>query len=264
VTGPPSAAGKRGTRLSYNVDSGSYRFTVHGCRLEELEMQPRLWRAALSLAAILAAAALSAFQEAQSPAKEQSGGGWKSMFDGTSLQGWKETPFTGRGKVGVADGTIILGDGVLTGITWTSSFPKSNYEVRLEAARVDGYDFFAGITFPVHDSHCSWINGGWGGSLVGLSSLNDEDASENETATTHDFEKGRWYALRLRVTDDRIQAWIGEEPVIDAYIGDKQVGLRPGEIDLSRPFGIASYSTTAKLRKLEYRLISPSGDGNDK
>jgi hypothetical protein len=186
--------------------------------------------------------------------------GWKPLFDGKSLEGWRETPFSGRGKVRVADGTIVLGNGVLTGITWTNSFPKSNYEVRLEAARVDGYDFFAGITFPVHDSHCSWINGGWGGMVVGLSSLDDMDASENDTSTARAFDLGRWYALRLRVTDDRIQAWIDEELVIDAYIGNREVGLRFGEIELSRPFGIASYSTTAKLRKLEYRLISPSGD----
>ena len=181
---------------------------------------------------------------------------WKPMFDGKSMEGWRETPFSGKGKVGVAEGAIELGKGVLTGITWTGSFPKANYEVRLEAMRADGYDFFAGITFPVHDAHCSWINGGWGGMMVGLSSLDSMDASENDTSTSRAFETGRWYALRLRVTDDRIQAWIDEELVIDAYIADREIGLRPGEIELSRPFGIASYSTTAKLRKIEYRLLA--------
>ena len=180
---------------------------------------------------------------------------WKPMFDGKSLEGWRETPFSGKGKVNVSDGAIVLGKGVLTGITWTGSFPKANYEVRLEAMRADGYDFFAGITFPVHDAHCSWINGGWGGMMVGLSSLDSMDASENDTSTSRAFETGRWYALRLRVTDDRIQAWIAEELVIDAYVADREIGLRPGEIELSRPFGIASYSTTAKLRKIEYRLL---------
>jgi hypothetical protein len=191
-------------------------------------------------------------------------GGWKPLFDGKSLEGWRETPFTGRGKVRVADGAVVLGNGVLTGITWTNPFPKFNYEVRLEAMRADGYDFFAGITFPLHDSHCSWIVGGWGGMVVGLSNLDSMDASENDTSTTRVFETGRWYALRLRVTYDRIQAWIDDELAIDAYVGNREVGLRPGEIDLSRPFGIASYSTTAKLRKLEYRLILPSGDTNAK
>jgi hypothetical protein len=115
-------------------------------------------------------------------------------------------------------------------------------------------DFFAGITFPVHDSFCSWINGGWGGMVVGLSNLDDMDASENETSIRRNFESGRWYALRLRVTADRIQAWIDQEAVIDVYIANRLIGLRPGEIELSTPLGIASYSTTARLRKLEYRL----------
>src|SRR5215467_533476 len=185
------------------------------------------------------------------------------MFDGTSLAGWKETPFSGRGKVQVEDRTIILGKGVLTGITWSGSFPKSNYEVRLEAMRFQGDDFFAGITFPFHDSHCTWINGGWGGMVVGLSSLDSMDASENETSIRRIFESGRWYALRLRMTTNRIQAWIDGQPVIDEYIGDRLVGLRPGEIERSTPFGIASYSTVAKLRKIEYRQLA-SGEPNPK
>jgi len=177
------------------------------------------------------------------------------MFDGTTLRGWRETPFSGHGKVSVADGAILLGKGAMTGVTWTGSFPKADYEVRLEAMRVDGHDFFAGITFPVNDSFCSWINGGWGGTVVGLSSLNGMDASENDTSTGRDFETGRWYRLRLLVTTGRIQAWIDDDPVIDADIGNRDVDLRPGEIDLSKPFGIASYSTTAKLRKIEYRTL---------
>ena len=74
-------------------------------------------------------------------------------------------------------------------------FPKTNYELRLEAMRADGHDFFAGITFPVNDSHCSWIVGGWGGSIVGLSSLDDMDASENDTSISRNFQTGRWYTL---------------------------------------------------------------------
>ena len=31
----------------------------------------------------------------------------------------------------------------------------------LEAARMEGMDFFAGITFPVKESYCPWIVGGW-------------------------------------------------------------------------------------------------------
>jgi hypothetical protein len=184
---------------------------------------------------------------------------WKPLFDGTSLEGWRETPFSGRGKVTVEKGEIVLGRGLMTGITWKGGFPKFNYEIRLEAMRVEGQDFFAGITFPVHDSFCTWINGGWGGMTVGLSSLDDMDASENDTSTHRIFESGRWYALLLRVTEDRIQAWIDGEAVIDADIATRAVGLRPGETEYSTPLGIASYSTRARLRKLEYRVLDAAG-----
>ena len=46
------------------------------------------------------------------------------------------------------DGAIVLGKVDLTGITGTGEFPKFNYELQMEAMRVEGSDFFAGITFP--------------------------------------------------------------------------------------------------------------------
>lgn len=182
--------------------------------------------------------------------------GWTPLFDGKSLEGWKETDFSDHGSVRVDGGTIVLGRGYLTGITWKGDFPKSGYEIRFEAARLEGSDFFAGITFPVGRSFCSWINGGWGGTMVGLSNLDGYDASENETSTAFDFVKGRWYKFLLRVTGDRIQAWIDDGMVIDADIRGRKVDLRPGEIELSAPLGFASYSTVAGLRKIEYRKIA--------
>jgi hypothetical protein len=181
--------------------------------------------------------------------------GWKPMFDGKSLGKWQATPFAGAGKVTVADGAIVLEAGAMTGVNWTGAFPKSNYEVRLEAMRAEGMDFFAGITFPVRGSYCSWINGGWGGTVVGLSSIDSMDASENETSTRKDFEKGRWYKLQLLVVDEGVQAWIDGKMVVDISLVGREVDLRPGQIDLSKPFGIASYDTTAKLRNIEYREL---------
>ncbi|MBL8176169.1 MAG: DUF1080 domain-containing protein [Bryobacterales bacterium] len=182
---------------------------------------------------------------------------WTPLFDGKSLQGWTVTPFKGRGQVAAKDGalTIGVGKGRLTGITWAGEFPKTNYEIRFEAARVEGGDFFAGITFPVADSFCSWINGGWGGTVVGLSSLDGDDASENDTSTIYEFQTGRWYAFLLQVTPERIRGWIDGKLIVDADIKGREVGLRPGEIDLNTPLGFATYATAGALRKIEYRRI---------
>ena len=197
----------------------------------------------------------------EEPASKPPVGVWQSMFDGKTLQGWKETPFTRHGPVSVKDGTIVLGNGYMTGVNWAGWFPRSNYEVRLEAARLEGGDFFAGITFPVQKEYCTWINGGWGGGVVGLSSLDGQDASENETGSYLPFEKGKWYALRLLVTDGGIEAWIDEEQVISVATEGRTIGLRFGEIDLSVPIGFASYATTGALRKIEYRLVAPPATG---
>ena len=67
---------------------------------------------------------------------------WHSMFDGKTLEKWREPAFTGHGKARIEDQAIVLGaGGPMTGVTWTGEFPKSDYEVRFEAARLDGNDF---------------------------------------------------------------------------------------------------------------------------
>jgi hypothetical protein len=184
------------------------------------------------------------------------GGEWQSLFNGTSLEGWKATPFTGPGEVRVENGRIVLGPGTpMTGVTWTGSFPRSDYEVRLEGVRMQGSDFFASMTFPVGDSFATLVTGGWGGDIVGISSLDGWDASENETRSYYNFENGRWYALRLQVSSDRIQAWIDDKRVVNVGISGRSISLRPGEINLCAPFGFASYRTAGALRKIEYRLV---------
>jgi len=191
--------------------------------------------------------------------------GWRSLFDGKSLAGWRESDFFGAGKVTIEKGVITIGSGALTGINWATSslpFPTSNYEVHIEAARLSGTDFFAGITFPVRDSFCTWINGGWGGEVVGLSSIDGADASMNETTFTRKFELGRWYSLRLRVTPATISAWIDDELVIEVAMGKKWIALREGDIDKSIPFGIATYSTVAAVRKIEWRRLAAGGPQN--
>jgi hypothetical protein len=193
---------------------------------------------------------------AAKPSLPFEGEGWEPMFDGKTLAGWRETQFAGRGEVQCKNRMIVLNMGdPFTGIGWTNDFPKMNYEVALDAMRVSGSDFFCGLTVPVGDTFCSLIVGGWGGSLVGISSFDGMDASENETTKFANFEQGRWYRIRLRVTEKKIEGWIDQDKMVDVVTTGKRISLRPGDIELSKPFGLAAWQTTAAMREIKMRRV---------
>lgn len=182
----------------------------------------------------------------------------QKLFDGKTLAGWKSTEFGGEGEVRVEEGAIVLEMGNnMTGITWTDAakLPVIDYEISCEAKRIDGDDFFCGLTFPVRDKALTLILGGWGGATVGLSSLNDADASSNETTSYIDFDRDRWYKVRLRVTADKIQAWLDDKAIIDVGITDKRLSVR-SETELSRPLGFSTWLTKAALRNIEVRRLA--------
>lgn len=175
---------------------------------------------------------------------------WRNLFDGKSLDRWEITNFGGQGTVEIEDGTLVLGFGSsLTGVTYKGDVPTMDYELSLEAKRLDGVDFFCGLTFPVAKSHCSLIVGGWAGTVVGLSSIDGLDASQNETTRFMTFKDNQWYRIRVRVRPDRIQAWIDDKLVVDQDIQDRQVSTRV-EVDLSKPLGIAAWDTRAAIRNV--------------
>ena len=183
--------------------------------------------------------------------------GWISLFDGKTLKGWKETDFSGRGPVVVTNGEIALKTGYMTGITWTNetSLIRTNYEVSLEAKRTEGGDFFCGLTFPVGTNSCSLVVGGWGGSLVGLSCLDGEDAANNETTKSMEFKQSQWYHIRVRVTPDKIMAWIDDEKLVDVTTTERRISIRL-EMEQSVPLGVATWSTTGVLRNFKMRPLA--------
>jgi len=189
------------------------------------------------------------------------GDGWEALFDGKSLAGWRETPFTAPGEVECAQGALVLNLGdPFTGVNYTNPFPKMNYEIALDAMRVSGSDFFCGLTVPIGEDFCSLIVGGWGGGLVGISSLDGLNASENPTAKFLSFDQGRWYRIRLRVTQGRIEGWIDQDKVVDVVTTDRRISLRAGDIELSKPFGLSCWQTTAALREIKLRRVNTPAD----
>lgn len=181
------------------------------------------------------------------------------LFDGRTLAGWVPSGFEGERGVRLerdfepGRAAIVIEAGTtLGGITSTlgSRLPRMNYEVAFEAMRLAGGDFFGSLTFPVENTACTFVLGGWGGEVVGISSINGVDASGNETTSEKEFADRRWYRVRVRVTPGRIEAWIDEKKVVDLATAGRRLSLRPGDIHKARPLGITTYMTKAAVRAI--------------
>mgnify|MGYP002629349715 CR=1 FL=1 len=191
-------------------------------------------------------------------------GQWVSLFNGKDLTGWKVTDFAGHGEIEVEKAfkgqpALMLPMGeTLTGVTFTNPVPKTNFEVEMEIQKVDGNDFFCGLTFPVGETHASLIMGGWGGAVVGISSLDGSDASENDTTEYIKFDNGKWFKVRQRVTPTKLETWLDGDKLIDQEIEGRRVHMRFGEIELSAPLGLATFQTTSAFRSIRIRRLPES------
>ena len=180
----------------------------------------------------------------------------RSLFNGKDLQGWKVSNFGGEGEVEVKNGEIFLEYGnPMSGITWTGGdVPKDNYSIELEAMRIDGIDFFVGLTFPVREEFCSLILGGWGGTVSGLSSFDYQDAANNETTAVINYEKGRWYKIRMEIDGDFLRAFVDGKKIIETEINGRQVHVRP-EVDVSKPLGICAFETQVSYKNIKITTL---------
>ena len=184
--------------------------------------------------------------------------GWKPLLEEKSLEGWEATNFGGEGKVAVADHvlTLEMGD-PLTGITYKRVFPTSNFEIELEAKRVEGSDFLCGLTFPVGEKHCSFIAGGWGGGVLGISSVDGFDASENSTTQFMEFKNNQWYRFKVRVDDKAITAFIDGKKVVEQEIAGHEFSVR-GEVLANRPLGYCAFQSKVQVRDIKWRPAPPT------
>ncbi len=181
------------------------------------------------------------------------------LFNGKDLTGWtvlKEGYLAGAGPLAVKDGCITLGstEAELTGFAWAGEFPTGQYEVELEARRVEGKDYFCGLTFPIGESRATLVVGTWDGTVIGVSNIDGRDACENETTKRMDFEAGKWYSIRLRVADGKVQCWVGGEQMFDVATAGKQFSVWIQQ-DTLRPFGISTLFTAGALRNIVLRKL---------
>jgi len=175
--------------------------------------------------------------------------------ESAEAEGFIEADFDGRGEVKVEKGVVYIGKGNdMTGIRWTGPLIRMNYEISLQAKRVDGSDFFCGLTFPYGEKPCSLVVGGWGGGVVGISNIDYQDAYNNETCEFKVFENDKWYDIRLRVTPKRIKAWIDGKEIVNVETTDKDIDIR-SEMEWCRPLGVATWRTTGAVRGMNFHAF---------
>jgi hypothetical protein len=179
-----------------------------------------------------------------------------SLLSKNSLEGWAPTDFFKPGKVDIQDGILKMSRGKpMTGVTsLKKDMPVSDFEIVFEARRIDGDDFFAALTFPVHSGFLTFVNGGWSGNITGLSSIDGSDASENETSCLYKFENEIWYQFRVRVEDQQIQCFINDKKVVDFDGTGRSLKTRV-ESRPSQPLGFACYDCESEIRNVLLKTL---------
>ena len=202
------------------------------------------WLAALMLSAACAAP------------QATTGSDWGLLLGAEHTEGWTSTPFGGEGEIQAEDGLLVFEMGSpMTGMNWIGEpLPTSGYELEVKASRLMGTDFFCGLSFPVGEEHATLIMGGWGGALTGLSCIDGNDASTNETTRFQSYELGRIYTARIRVTETHITTWLDGEKLHSVSLAGKSISLRP-EVFPSQPLGFAAFQTRAGLESLKLRRL---------
>lgn len=196
------------------------------------------------------------------PVEKVSGPSSWSLLEAELATAWQPAGIPEEGMVQVESAELSVGIGLpMTGAKFTSwnlaGLPDTDYVIDYETMRAEGEDIFGMCTFPVgsHQAHATFVIGGWGGTLTGISSIDFKDASENQTRGEQTFENDRWYRVRIEVRPDTLRAWVDDRPVVNASIKGRQVTLRPGFIDHCLPFGFATWNTRAKIRRVVIRRL---------
>lgn len=208
----------------------------------------RLINRRILLAGVAGASCVSAFYSKGMAAD----GLVKNLLQKNGLEGWAPTDFHKPGEISVKSGILRIERGhPMTGVTCKiPNLPKTNYELKYQARRVDGDDFFAAATFPVNDSFLTFVNGGWSGNITGLSSIDGSDASENETGKQVRFENEKWYSFKIRVQGTKIVCHVDSEKVVDFDGAGRSLRTRV-ESRPSQPLGFVCYDTIGEIREIQ-------------
>ena len=183
---------------------------------------------------------------------------WTALLPAEGQGDWEVVDFAGHGEVSFSEGGLIMEQGAeLTGVVWEGEPPTVPYEIALRFRRLLGTDFPCGLTLPVagEGRSVTLIVGGWGGGVVGISSIDGRDASENETTIYRHFEREQWYEVHMVVREERLVVSLDGKEEISVEVAGRELGLRSGEISRCAPLGLATWQSAGEIRDLRWRKL---------
>lgn len=161
----------------------------------------------------LACVAILALSVSGATADDQKGDGWKSLFDGKSMQGWKASENKSSWKV--VDGALVCKGDRSHLFYMADEKPFKNFEFQTEVMTTPGSN--AGIYFHTKYQETGWPKYGFeaqvnithrdvkkSGSLYGVVNVSKPPAKDNE-----------WHTEYIKVEGKRIIIKINDKVVVD-------------------------------------------------
>ncbi|MFF9622609.1 ThuA domain-containing protein [Streptomyces griseosporeus] len=161
--------------------------------------------------------------------------GYRPLFDGTSLDGWKQA---GPGSFTLdADGTLTSSGGL--GLLWYTPRSFGSYSLKLDwkVAGDDNSGVFVG--FPPSDDPWSAVNNGY------EVQIDATDVPEKTTGSVYGFQSadlnkrdralnppGEWNTYEIRVQGERLRVWLNGVKINDFTSTDPARSLTDGHIGI--------------------------------
>ncbi|MFC8519486.1 ThuA domain-containing protein [Streptomyces sp. NPDC057257] len=188
--------------------------------------------------------------------------GYRALFDGSSLDGWKQA---GPGSFTLSeDGTLTSSGGM--GLLWYATSGFTSYSLKLDwkMAGVDGDDnsgVFVG--FPPSDDPWSAVNNGY------EIQIDATDVPEKTTGSVYGFQSadlkkrdralnppGEWNTYEIRVEGERLRVWLNGVKINDFTNTDPARSLRDGHL------GIQNHGADDQVSFRDIRLKELPTKGN--
>ncbi|MFI8533198.1 ThuA domain-containing protein [Streptomyces aquilus] len=190
--------------------------------------------------------------------------GYRTLFDGTSLDGWQQA---GPGSFTLSDdGTLTSSGGM--GMLWYAASGFTSYSLKLDwkMAGDDNSGVFVG--FPPSDDPWSAVNNGY------EIQIDATDVPEKTTGSVYGFRSadlkkrdralnppGEWNTYEIRVEGERLRVWLNGVKINDFTNTDPARSLRDGHIGIQNHGADDQVSfRNVRIKELPVKASTSQGD----